>query len=331
MDPLDALALARALVDIDSTTGREQEAGAWLAGVLREFGYHVVEQDVGGARMNVFATRRHPVVVLSTHYDCVPPFIPAHGRETGRSGAAARATRRASWPRRWPPPSGCAADGEAARRPAVRRRRGARQRRRAGVGRPGRAGAATSSTASRRTTASGRPRRACCASGCARQGARPIRRIRSAASRPSRSSSTRSAPFAPSSGRRILYSAGRSYAVGLITGGVAHNVIPPSADAEVTIRLVGPSSDVLDCLRPIAEHVSIERGLEVPAVRMETVPGFPSAAFAYTTDVPFLAPWGTPLLLGPGSIHHAHTPERTPAAGRTGRRRSRCTSGWCAS
>ena len=44
-----------------------------------------------------------------------------------------------------------------------------------------------------------------------------------------------------------------------------------------------------------------------PAVRLHTLPGFEAAAFAYTTDVPLLTRWGTPLLVGPGSIHVAHT------------------------
>ena len=40
---------------------------------------------------------------------------------------------------------------------------------------------------------------------------------------------------------------------------------------------------------------------------MPSVPGFDTATFPYTTDIPFLTKWGTPLLYGPGSIHVAHT------------------------
>ena len=47
--------------------------------------------------------------------------------------------------------------------------------------------------------------------------------------------------------------------------------------------------------------------LEVPPVQLTTVPGFDTAVFPYTTDIPFLANWGEPLLFGPGSIHVAHT------------------------
>ena len=59
---------------------------------------------------------------------------------------------------------------------------------------------------------------------------------------------------------------------------------------------------------PLERRVAIEHVLEVPPVRLTTVPGFETAVFPYTTDIPFLAGWGQPLLFGPGSIHAAHTP-----------------------
>jgi acetylornithine deacetylase len=52
---------------------------------------------------------------------------------------------------------------------------------------------------------------------------------------------------------------------------------------------------------------SVEDVLIVPPVRLHTVPGMDAVVFAYTTDVPFLDGWGTPMLLGPGSITVAHT------------------------
>ena len=74
---VDPVALAAPLIDIDSTTGREGEAGAWLAAFLRDQGFSVTEQPVDGARFNVLATLGPPSVVLSTHFDCVPPFFPS--------------------------------------------------------------------------------------------------------------------------------------------------------------------------------------------------------------------------------------------------------------
>ena len=57
----------------------------------------------------------------------------------------------------------------------------------------------------------------------------------------------------------------------------------------------------------LAGRVTVEEILELPAVRMHTVPGFETAVFSYFSDIPFLSNWGTPLLIGPGSIHVAHT------------------------
>ena len=42
-------------------------------------------------------------------------------------------------------------------------------------------------------------------------------------------------------------------------------------------------------------------------VRLHTVPGMPTAVFPFTTDIPLLDRWGTPLLYGPGSFLVAHT------------------------
>src|SRR5687768_16679803 len=73
---IDAVALTRQLVDIDSTTGREGEAGRWLAGHLRELRYRVTEQPVSDGSFNILAqVSDHPSVVFSTHFDCVPPFF----------------------------------------------------------------------------------------------------------------------------------------------------------------------------------------------------------------------------------------------------------------
>ena len=97
------------------------------------------------------------------------------------------------------------------------------------------------------------------------------------------------------------------YTVGLISGGVAPNVVSPSAEAEVMFRTVSDAAEVRRAIRPLERRVQIEHVLEVPPVRLTTVPGFDAAVFPYTTDIPFLARWGKPLLFGPGSIHAAHT------------------------
>ena len=95
MAALSLLDLARRLIDMDSTTGREAEACAWLAGYLRDRGFLVREQPLSGGRTNVVALVEapRPTVVLSTHVDCVPPFFPSRvegGRLEGRGACDAK-------------------------------------------------------------------------------------------------------------------------------------------------------------------------------------------------------------------------------------------------
>jgi acetylornithine deacetylase len=97
--------------------------------------------------------------------------------------------------------------------------------------------------------------------------------------------------------------------VGLIEGGVAPNVVSPHASAELLFRIVGQGTPVRAALSVVEGLVTIEQVLDIPAVRMHVVPGIDTAVFPYTTDVPMLTNWGRPLLMGPGSIHVAHTDE----------------------
>jgi acetylornithine deacetylase len=76
VDSLTQLRLTRAIVDIDSTTGREGEVGVFIAQMLRDLHYRVFEQPLEGDRLNVIAMTDEPArVVFSTHFDCVPPFF----------------------------------------------------------------------------------------------------------------------------------------------------------------------------------------------------------------------------------------------------------------
>ena len=100
-----------------------------------------------------------------------------------------------------------------------------------------------------------------------------------------------------------------TYTVSLIDGGIAPNVVPPHASAEVNFRIVGPASAVRTALEPVMTLGEIEDVAEVPPVEMTTVPGFETAVFPFTTDIPFLSTWGQPLLFGPGSVLVAHTAE----------------------
>ena len=98
--------------------------------------------------------------------------------------------------------------------------------------------------------------------------------------------------------------------VGTLEGGRAPNVIADHAEAQMLIRLVGPSDEtkaaVLQAVDGLAE---VEFTLEIPFQRFRAVEGLPTMVAKFTTDIPFLKAWGEPLLLGPGSIHVAHTPD----------------------
>lgn len=97
--------------------------------------------------------------------------------------------------------------------------------------------------------------------------------------------------------------------IGQISGGYAPNVIADKAEAQILVRLVGDSAPVRAALLKAAEGLAeVDFTLEIPFVRLRAVPGLPTMIAKFTTDIPQLNNWGEPLLLGPGSIHVAHTP-----------------------
>ncbi|MEJ7758650.1 MAG: M20/M25/M40 family metallo-hydrolase [Gemmatimonadaceae bacterium] len=98
--------------------------------------------------------------------------------------------------------------------------------------------------------------------------------------------------------------------IGVLRGGTAANIIPAHAEAEMMIRLVGDVEPIRKMVGDWAEgRAEVEFGSYIPAQHFHTVPGFDTAPMAYTSDIPLLSRWGTPLMFGPGSIHVAHTPD----------------------
>ena len=97
--------------------------------------------------------------------------------------------------------------------------------------------------------------------------------------------------------------------IGLIEGGRAPNVIADRASAQLLVRLVGPSEGTRAALQEAAgDDAEVDFTLEIPFVRLRGLAELPTMVAAFTTDIPALTAWGEPLLLGPGSIHVAHTP-----------------------
>jgi acetylornithine deacetylase len=99
--------------------------------------------------------------------------------------------------------------------------------------------------------------------------------------------------------------------IGVISGGRAPNVVPDTAMAEIGIRLVGDPEPVRRAINAaVAGHAEAREILCIPAIHFEALDGFATSVVAYTTDVPaFANAWGKPLLIGPGTIHVAHTNE----------------------
>jgi acetylornithine deacetylase len=99
--------------------------------------------------------------------------------------------------------------------------------------------------------------------------------------------------------------------IGTIQGGRAPNVIPDHAMAEIFIRVVGDVTQLRkDIAKAAAPDASAEEVLFIPALHLGSIPGFKTTVVAFTTDIPtFDGAWGQPYLLGPGSIHVAHTSE----------------------
>jgi len=306
VDPVDVVGLARTLIDIESTTGMEGAVGRVLAQYLRDRGYSVLEQPVAGDRINVIAGVGEPSVVFSTHFDCVPPFFPSRvegGVLHGRGACDAKGILAAQV---------AAAErlrGEGETRIGLvfvcGEERGSDGAKAANTiasqtkylinGEPTelKLGLATRGCFRVRLTAHGRAAH----SGYPHLGESAIEKLMDVL----RDLRATAWPSDPQLGTT-------HYTVGLISGGVAPNVVPPNAEAEVFFRTVGPHDPVREVLAAtVAGRVDVQEILELPAVRLHTVPGFETEVFAYFSDVPFLSHWGTPLLLGPGTIHVAHT------------------------
>jgi acetylornithine deacetylase len=98
--------------------------------------------------------------------------------------------------------------------------------------------------------------------------------------------------------------------IGLISGGYAPNVIADKAEAHLLIRTVGPSEQIKDDIaRVVAGRADVSFSLDLSYVRMRKVGNLPTMIAKFATDIPSLTAWGEPFLLGPGSIHVAHTPD----------------------
>jgi len=313
---LDAIQLTRRLIDIESITYNECAVGVFLAEFLESRGFAVekiqVEQDkesrCQGERFNVYAQMpgATPKVVFSTHMDTVPPFIASSEDEEFIYGRGA-----------------CDAKGIIAAQIAAAERLRAEgidtallfvvgeERDSAGAkmanlsprgsqflinGEPtdNRMAVASKGTLRAELRATGRMAH----SAYPELGESAIHKLIEALARVLAIELPSDAEIGPS-----------TLNVGLIEGGRAPNVIADHAVAQVMIRLVGSSEETRKAIEAAAEGlVTVEYMLEIPFMRFRHLDGLPTMVAAFTTDIPWLGAWGEPVLLGPGSIHVAHTP-----------------------
>jgi acetylornithine deacetylase len=317
----DPVQLTRRLVDIESITYNEGTVGAFLAEFLAERGFAVekmlVEQHqeswTTSERLNVFAgaAGQIPDVVLSTHMDTVPPFIPSGEDDEYIYGRGA-----------------CDAKGIIAAQIAAAeklRDQGIRVGLLFVVGEErDSAGAKTANQYPRgsRFLINGEPtdnRIALASKGALRAVIRATGKMAHSAYPELGESATHKLvevlhrildiplPVADDVGPSTLN-------IGMISGGHAPNVIADHAEAQVMVRLVGPSEETREAIQRAAEGLAtVDFTLEIPFQRFRAVEGLPTMVAAFTSDIPWLGNWGEPVLLGPGSIHVAHTPHERVA------------------
>jgi acetylornithine deacetylase len=305
---MDIVALTRRLVDIESITGNEGPIGHFLIQELRRLGYNVQRMVAEDDRANVYATspqHPNPSVVFSTHMDTVPPFILSSEDERRIYGRGS-----------------CDAKGIiAAQIAAAERLRGegvyvgllflvGEERDSLGAkvanqqpnsckfiinGEPTENRIAIASKGALRVelTATGRMAH----SAYPELGESAIDKLVEALHR----LRAMKLPSDPEVGPCTLN-------IGTIDGGRAPNVIPDKAQALLLYRLVGPSDNLRrQIIETLGDLVKVEFTLEIPFIRLRTFESLPTMVAAFTTDIPALSNWGQPLLIGPGSIHVAHT------------------------
>ncbi|HXU15129.1 MAG TPA: M20/M25/M40 family metallo-hydrolase [Terriglobales bacterium] len=305
---MDVVAFTRRLIDIESITGNEGPVGKFLAQELLLLGYEVKVTMTEGERANLFATSEQepsPAVVFSTHMDTVPPFIPSSedaGRVYGRGACDAKgiiATQIAAAERL--KQEGIFVGllflvGE--ERDSLGARIANEQANRCEFlinGEPTENRVATASKGALRVelTATGRMAH----SAYPELGESAIDKLVEALYRLRGMKLPENPEVGPS-----------TMNIGLIEGGRAPNVIPDKARALLLFRLVAPSEPLRQqIVSAVSDLVKVEFTLDIPFVRLRTFEGLPTMVAKFTTDIPALSHWGQPLLLGPGSIHVAHS------------------------
>jgi acetylornithine deacetylase len=310
---MNAFELTRALIDIDSVTPNEERVGDFLFDYLNALagrtGGRAEKIPVEPHRNNILASWGDPVVTLSTHIDTVPPFFASREDATHIWGRGACDTKGI-----------IAAMVFAVKALLAEGLRGlallfvvGEERNSAGAlhaakhprgsrflinGEPTENKLALGSKGALRYEIIAQGRMA--HSAYPHLGESAIEKLLDALQRLRRIPMPHDPLLGPS-----------TMNIGTIKGGRAPNVIADDARAEVFFRLVDSGESIMaatrEAVRGLAEAKQV---LLIPAVRLGSVEGFETCVVSYTTDIPaFQGAWGQPFLIGPGSIHVAHTAE----------------------
>jgi acetylornithine deacetylase len=305
---MDLLSLTRRLVDIQSITGNEAGIGELLYRHLGGLGYDAAKMSVESERFNVWAAwpgHEKPEIVFSTHMDTVPPFITSSEDDRNIYGRGS-----------------CDAKGIIAVQIAAAERLRTEGlyagllflvgEERDSLG----AKVANQQPRGTKFLINGEPtdNRIAIAS----KGALRVEVI-------ARGKMAHSAypELGESATEKLVRALDRLLAmklpvnpdvgpctvnIGLIEGGRATNVIADFAKAQLLYRLVGPAEQLRREIRAaVGELAEIDFTLEIPFQELRKIDGLPNMVAAFTTDIPALSNWGEPVLIGPGSIHVAHT------------------------
>jgi len=310
---MNVFELTRTLIDMESVTNSEKRVGEFLfthlSNLVKHYPGHVERMEVEPARFNVFAHWGQPVVTLSTHIDTVPPFFPSRedeGTIWGRGACDAKgiiATLTASADKLLAAGKknfallfvvGEEVNGAGAL-VAARNPRGSRYlingeptENKIALGTKG--ALRYEITARGKLAHSAYPELVHSAIETLLDVLQAVRDIK--------------LPEDELLGRSTLN-------IGTIKGGRAPNVIADHAQAEIMFRLVGSAAPIREALAQVlAGRAEAREQYTTPAQRLEPFPGLPTTVVSFTTDIPsFGAAWGKPFLIGPGSIHDAHTAE----------------------
>jgi acetylornithine deacetylase len=313
---LDPIHFTRQLCEIESTTYHEGAVGDFLEEFLSARGWAVEKTPVeqpkesvgGGERWNIYAgkTGEQPDLVFSTHMDTVPPYIPfsedaefLHGRGVcdakgiiAAQVAAGEALRAAGFKIGLLFVSGEERDSAGAK-------------------------AANAVSKGSRFLINGEPtdnRLALASKGALRAVFKSSGKMAHSAYPELGESAVHklvevlgkvlAMPLAEQEGIGVS-----TLNIGQIQGGHAPNVIADKAEAQILVRTVTDSGPVRQQLVEVAGDLAeVEFTLDMPFIRLRAVEGLPTMVAKFSTDIPQLTNWGEPLLLGPGSIHVAHTP-----------------------